>query len=185
MSANNAGDIGEESVREALRELKGNIISGFIRSNNIIYYGKSFQLDFLVFVPKIGLVVVEVKNWKGIVKATSEDKWIQELGQYRNEYGNASNQVLRTAGLLLQILEKAKMNKWPIRPVVVFANDRAKILKAKEPRSPQTDIILKSMLGKWIEDNSLDEAFYSFTEMEFSTVKKIIEKYTQEYCDLT
>ncbi|WP_372882957.1 nuclease-related domain-containing protein [Psychromonas sp.] len=183
MSTNKAGDIGEENVREVLRGLKGNLISGFIRSNNIIYYGKNFQLDFLAFVPKIGLVVIEVKNWKGTVKATSKDKWVQEVGQYRNEYGNASNQVLRTSGLLLQILEKAKMNKWPIRPVVVFANDKAKILKAKEPLAPQTDIIFKSMLGKWIEENSLDEVFYSFTDMEFSYVTEAIKKYSQEYCD--
>jgi hypothetical protein len=183
MNPNTAGDIGEESVREVLRGLKGKAISGFIRSNNIFYYGKNFQLDFLAFVPKIGLVVIEVKNWKGTVKATSEGKWVQEVGQYINEYGNASNQALRTSGLLLQILEKAKINKWPIRPVVVFANEKAKILKAKEPLAPQTDIILKSMLGKWIEENSLDEVFYSFTDLEFSSVKEIIKEHSQNYCE--
>jgi len=183
MNTDKVGEIGEESVREVLRGLKGNLISGFIRSNNIFYYGKSFQLDFLAFVPKIGLVVIEVKNWKGTVKATSKDKWVQEVGQYRNEYGNASNQVLRTSGLLLQILEKTKLNKWPIRPVVVFANDRAKILKAKDPLSPQTDIILKSMLGKWIEENSLDGVSYNFTDLEFSHVKDTIKKYSKEYCE--
>jgi hypothetical protein len=181
VSTNNAGNIGEEDVRDVLRSLKGRLVSGFIRSNNIFYYGKNFQLDFLAFVPKIGLVVIEVKNWKGTIKATSNDQWIQEVGLYRNEYGNASNQVLRTSGLLLQILEKAKINKWPIKPVVVFANDRAKILKAKEPLAPQTDIILKSMLGKWIEENSLDEIFYNFTDKEFSYVTETVKKYTQEY----
>jgi hypothetical protein len=74
------GNIGEEAVRDVLRTIKGTLVSGFIRSNNIVYYGKNFQLDFIVFVPKIGLVVIEVKKWKGTVKATSNDKWSQEVG---------------------------------------------------------------------------------------------------------
>ena len=177
------GNIGEEAVRDVLRTIKGTLVSGFIRSNNIVYYGKNFQLDFIVFVPKIGLVVIEVKKWKGTVKATSNDKWSQEVGKYKNEYGNESLQALRTSGLLLQILERGNINKWPIRPVVVFAHENAKILKAKEPLAPQTDIILKSMIPSWLENNAIDEVFYTFKEYEFERVKNIIQEYTSEYVE--
>lgn len=180
MANTDAGNFGEEAVRDELRKLKGNLISGFIRSNNICYYGKNFQIDFLLFVPSIGLVLLEVKNWKGTVKATSEDIWVQEIGTYKNELKNASLQSLRTAGLLLHILEKGKLNKWPIRPIVVFVNQNAKIQKSKI-RKPQTDIILKTMIGSWIEENSLNEIYYKFTNDEFIKVKEIICEYTKEY----
>lgn len=185
MNTTQAGNVGEEAVREILRDLKGELVSGFIRSKNICYYGRNFQLDFLVFTPRIGLVVVEVKKWKGEIKATCKEKWIQEVGQYRNEYGNASLQALRTSGLLLQILEKGRINKWPIRPVVVFAHENAKILKAKEPNSPQTDIILKTMLPEWLRKNSIDEVFYKFTSEEFEKVKNVIQEYTSDYVERT
>jgi Nuclease-related domain. len=183
MDSSKLGNIGEEAVREILRSIKGSIISGFIRSKNIQYYGKNFQLDFLVFVPKIGLVIIEVKRWKGTIKATSQEKWKQETGIYNNEFNNASLQVLRTSGLLLQILEKGNINKWPIRPVVVFAHDEAKILKAKDPLSPQTDIILKSMIPTWLINNSIDEVFYKFTEQEFHRIKQVIQSYTSDYIE--
>ncbi|MFT6951390.1 MAG: hypothetical protein ACJAUL_002538 [Paraglaciecola sp.] len=185
MDTSEIGNVGEEAVREVLRDIKGDLISGFIRSSNIVYYGKNFQLDFLVFVPKIGLVVLEVKKWKGTIAATSEVKWTQKFGEYGNEYQNASLQVLRTSGLLLQILEKGNINKWPIRPVVVFAHENAKILRAKAPFAPQTDIILKSMIPSWLENNANDEVFYKFKKCEFERVKQIIQEFTSEYVENT
>lgn len=182
MSFADAGNFGEETVRGELRKLKGSLISGFIRSSNIFYYGKNFQIDFLLFVPKIGLVILEVKNWKGTVKATANEKWIQEASGIEKEFGNASLQVLRTSGLLLQILEKGKTNKWPIRPIVVFANTNAKILKSTKSE-PQTDIILKTMIASWIEENSTDEITYKFTQDEFYKVKDVICQYTAEYIE--
>jgi hypothetical protein len=183
MTLTDAGNAGEEAVREVLRTLKGSLISGFIRSKNICYYNRNFQIDFLLFVPKIGLVILEIKNWKGTVKATSNDKWIQEVPTLRNEFGNASLQSLRTCGMLLHILEKGKINKWPIRPVVVFANERARILKANGKLAPQTDIILKSMIPKWITENSSEEINYKFSAAEFEAVKTVICQYTQEYVE--
>lgn len=183
MTLTDAGNAGEDAVRDVLRGIKGTLISGFIRSKNICYYSRNFQIDFLLFAPKIGLVVLEVKNWKGTVKAIGGDKWIQEVSGYKNEFSNASLQSLRTSGMLLQILEKGKINKWPIRPVVVFANDTAKILKANGKHAPQTEIILKSMIPKWISENSSDEIMYKFTSAEFETVKSVICQYTSEYVE--
>lgn len=183
MTTEQAGNFGEEQVKNVLRELKGTLISGFIRSSNISYYGRNFQMDFLVFVPKIGLVVMEVKNWKGVVKATSDEKWLQEIGSYSNQFGNASLQCLRTCGMLLNILEAGKINKWAIRPLVVFTNDNAKILKANGLYQPQTDIILKSMIPKWLMDNSLNEVNYNFTKSDFEAIKNVIHQYAQEYSE--
>lgn len=178
-----AGNIGEEAVREELKKFIGVKLSGFIRSKNIVYYGKNFQLDFLVFVPKISLVVLEVKRWQGKIKATCNDNWTQEYGTHKNEYANASMQVLRTCGLLLQILEKGKINKWPIKPVVVFTHENAKILKGKDEKAPQTDIILKNRISSWIDENSIDEIFYKFSKSEFERVKNVICQYTSEYME--
>jgi len=182
MSTVDAGNTGEEAVREELQKIKGSLISGFIRTKNINYHGKNFQIDFLLFAPKVGLVVLEVKNWKGTIKATSNEKWIQEHSGYKNEYGNASLQSLRTSGLLLQILEKGRINKYPIRPVVVFANNNAKILKSNK-QQPQTDIILKIGIASWLESNATEEIFYNFTKDEFERVKKTICEYTIEYIE--
>lgn len=176
------GNRGEEAVRDILKTLQGSLIAGFIRSKNICYYGRNFQIDFLVFVPKIGLVIVEVKNWRGTIKATSKDQWTQEFKNNTHEYGNASLQALRTAGMLLQILEKGGLNKYPIRPVVVFAHDDATILRANKAHlAPQTDIIRKSMLENWLQENSSSEINYRFSQNDFDAVKNIIIQYTQEY----
>lgn len=176
-----AGNYGEDLIRTELRDLKEKkIISGFIRSKNLLFYGRNFQIDFLVFSPRIGLVTLEVKNWAGTVKATSKDKWTQEhLGGVK-EFGNPCLQVSRTCGLLLQILEKGKINKWPIRPLVVFANHKAKILRSKIDE-PQTDVILKSMIEGWIIENSTTENDYNFKQKEFDAVLETIMKYTHEY----
>lgn len=177
-----AGNAGEEAVRSTLRNLRGVSISGFIRTKNLVYYGRNFQLDFLVLVPRLGILVLEVKKWKGTIKATSQDEWAQELDFGGvNRFRNASLQVLRSAGLLMQVLEKERLNKWPIRPLVVFAHDSATVLKANSPHSPQTDIIRHSMLPGWISDNSHDEIFYRFGEQEFNAIKEVVIKYTSEY----
>lgn len=176
-----AGNYGEELVRTELRNLKDNkLIAGFIRSKNILFYGRNFQIDFLVFVPSIGLITIEVKNWAGTVKATSLEKWTQENSGIKKEFGNPCLQVSRTCGLLLQILEKGRINKWPIRPLVVFVNSNAKILRSKI-NEPQTDIILRSMIGSWIRENSTSENSYNFTQEEFDSVRNAITTYTHEY----
>ncbi len=176
-----AGNAGEEAVREVLRQLKGSKLAGFIRTTNLVWRERNFQIDFLVFVPRIGLVVLEVKKWKGIVKASREEKWTQEYDSHRNEFNNASLQVLRTCGLVLQLLETAGLNRWPIRPLVVFAHEEATILKGKGPLAPQTDLILKTMISGWIDDNSSEDVSYRFTDSDFTGVKRVISAHAMEY----
>lgn len=179
-----AGNFGEEQVRELLRELKGSQISGFIRTNNLKLDKHNFQIDFLLFVPSIGLVNLEVKNWRGVIKATA-DKWYQEIStpnkEYVNEFNNASKQVLRSSSLIMQTLEREKLNNWPIRSLVVFTNESAKVLRAKNAFSPQTDIILKDMIPNWIKDNARNDAVFNFSKEHFDNVKECLVKYTEPY----
>ncbi|MAD74571.1 MAG: hypothetical protein CML20_07260 [Rheinheimera sp.] len=185
MNTEHAGNVGEESVRAILRELRGSVMSGFIRSNNLKLDGQSFQIDFLVLVPSIGLVNIEVKNWKGTVKATSSKKWQQEINtadkHYVNEFNNASMQALRTSGLLMQTLERERLNNWPIRSLVVFTNENAKVLRAKNKLAPQTDIILKHMLPNWFKDNARKDMTFNFSRGEFNQIKSCLVEHTQPY----
>jgi hypothetical protein len=58
---------------------------------------------------------------------------------------------------------------------------KQRLPKAINAHSPQTVIILKSMIPPWIKNNSTDEVKYKFHESEFNRVKSIIQKYTSEY----
>lgn len=177
-----AGYIGEIDVRNELRHLKEiGLIKGFIRSKNIIYFGNNFQIDFLILVPKIGLLIIEVKNWKGEIRTNFEKQWIQVNGNHKNIQRNAALQVLRTAGLLLQVLEREKCNKWPIRPLVVFADNEAKVMQLQGEKAPQTDVIRLRKLKDWISTNSSQEIAYQFTRNDFENIKMAICKYTEEY----
>jgi hypothetical protein len=178
------GKLGESAVEKVLVDLvESGKISGFLKSENIFYYGRNFQIDFLLFVPKIGLVVLEVKNWQGEIIATSDDQWIQCFSSCSNKYYNASKQVLRTSGLLLQILEKAKMNKFPIRSIVVFSDDNTVIVMPENDsnRLPQTDVIMKSMLPKWIIDNYIDNLIFDIKAEDKDRMNNIIREYTKSY----
>jgi len=177
-----SGDIGEKVVRDVLVSLKSEkIISGFISSRNLYYYGKNFQIDFVVFIPKIGLLLIEVKNWKGEVKVTYKDKWTQVVGEEISEFQNGSNQVLRTSNLLLQILEKMGKNIYPIRPLVVFSNDKVKLLKGVKNLAPQTSVIKVDMIRDWIKKNSENDIFYDIPLSTFTKIKDIIIGYSKEY----
>ncbi|MEL7308849.1 MAG: nuclease-related domain-containing protein, partial [Pseudomonadota bacterium] len=123
--------------------------------------------------------------WKGTVKATSSKKWQQEINtadkHYVNEFNNASMQALRTSGLLMQTLERERLNNWPIRSLVVFTNENAKVLRAKNKLAPQTDIILKHMLPNWFKDNARKDMTFNFSRGEFNQIKSCLVEHTQPY----
>ena len=171
------GNLGEESVRDLLRSLQGNLITGFFRTTNLSCAGRQVQIDFLVLVPKVGLVILEVKNWKGTVRANSNEQWEREIPNYINKFRNASLQALRTSGIVLQMLEQERVNRWPIRSLVVFSDELTTILKANDELRPQTDVIRLSMLEQWIIENSHPEHVYKFTQNDFDEIRSMIAKY--------
>lgn len=170
------GSDGENEVREVLRALSGTKVSGFFRTENLVCAGRQVQLDFLVLVPRLGLLVLEVKTWKGIVNISSENKWQRELPNFVNHFGNGALQAVRASGLVLQMLEQERCNRWPIRSLVVFPSEKTELSFVKGEQ-PQTDVIYLSQLASWIDDNSNSEWSKSFSAQDFAQIKSILSKY--------
>ena len=53
--------------------------------------------------------MVEVKNWKGTVKATCGDKWLQEYSGHEKKLTNASNQVLKETVAISEIKSESNV----------------------------------------------------------------------------
>ena len=175
------GNKGEDLVQSVLESLQGELVSAFFRTTNLSCAGRQVQIDFMVLVPTVGVLVLEVKHWKGVVRANNNEQWEREVPNYINKFKNASLQVLRASGIVLQMLEQEKVNRWPIRSLVVFTNDSTTILKSTDESSPQTDVIRLSMLKEWILNNSHPQYIYSFTQTDSEEIRLMLEKYTIPY----
>ncbi|MEY2863112.1 MAG: hypothetical protein RLY58_819 [Pseudomonadota bacterium] len=180
-----AGQAGEELVRDQLRTLQGDLISGFFRTDNLSCAGRQVQLDFLLMVPSIGLVLLEVKTWKGTIRANADDKWEREVNNFTNRFANGSLQVLRAAGLVLQMLEQERINRWPVRALVVFTHDPATIFIASGDQAPQTDIVRLSGLADWMKSNAHPEHRHRFQPHDFDQIRAMISKYHMPYVEQT
>jgi hypothetical protein len=180
-----AGIEGEEKVRDALRVMLGTKIAGFFRTTNLICAGRQVQIDFLVLVPGVGLVVLEVKNWKGKIRVSADEKWEREVPSYINKFPNASLQALRASGILLQLLEQERVNKWPIRSLVVFLQEDSQVIIAAGGDAPQTDIVKLSGFSEWlvraIENKWLVN---DFSRNDFERIKSMFAKYAVPYEDV-
>lgn len=185
-SAKDAGEFGESVMREKLKTMIGSAIDGYISSNNMLLGTKNFEIDFLALVPDFGLVLIEVKHYSGEIHCTSHDQWEQIQKGEIKYVKNGSKQVLRTQNLLIRTLEKEKMKKWDIKPIVVFTNQNSKIVCGWNEEKPQTDVIKISQIDDWIsglpKPNNVE-----FIKSDFDKIKKIIRSYEKEYipvCDL-
>lgn len=179
----NKGALGEQLVLKEIKALKNNgIINDFFSSKNIKFFNHNFQIDILAFSSKIGLVVIEVKNWSGEVLTSLDSRWQQNIGKEEKKPENASLQCLKTANLFMRFLEYNGMNKWTIRPLVVFA-DRDAVIKRSEAERPQTDIILTKMIPDWFAKNALADTTFSFTKEVVDEVKGLMSRYTKSYYD--
>lgn len=175
------GNKGEDLIQGVLESLQGELVSSFFRTANLSCAGRQVQIDFMVLVPTVGILVIEVKHWKGIVRANNNEQWEREVPNYINKFKNASLQVLRASGIVLQMLEQEKVNRWPIRSLVIFTNESTTILKSTDESAPQTDVIRLSMLKDWILNNSHPQYIYSFTQTDDEKIRQMIEKYTIPY----
>ena len=61
------GNKGEDLVQSVLESLQGELVSAFFRTTNLSCAGRQVQIDFMVLVPTVGVLVLEVKHWKGVV----------------------------------------------------------------------------------------------------------------------
>lgn len=170
------GADGEDDVRAALRALSGQQISGFFRTENLVCAGRQVQLDFLVLVPHIGLLVIEVKTWKGRIYISGQDKWKRELPNCVNHFGNGALQAVRASGLVLQMLEQERCNHWPIRSLVIFPSEKTELLFVNNEH-PQADVIYLHQLSDWINKNRNNHGSKSFSAQDFSKIKSVLSKY--------
>ena len=180
-SAECAGKYGEKLLQEELRRLKGNIINGYISTENLYYDKQYFEIDFLVMVPGVGLTVAEVKFYAGQVYCTSAQSWKQKKNNdVETETRNASSQVLRTRALLKKLLTSKGLNKWPIKPLVIFVHPDARIFKAVGDKKPQTEILKLSMFDRWVQEQTKNESI-KFTKNDFHEIYTAIKAEEKEY----
>lgn len=173
---------GEVLVREELAKMLGRGIAGYFRTSNLICVGRQVQIDFLVLVPGLGLLLLEVKNWKGTIRASAEEKWEREVPNYINKFANASLQVLRASGILLHLLEQERINKWPIRSLVVFAHMDSTVIVSVGEAAPQTDVVKLSGLADWIHKGAeIGGSVNAFKREDFERVKAVLVKYAEPY----
>lgn len=178
-----AGNEGEMRFRGVIKNGMGKTNSGYITSNNMMYDNQNFEIDFLVLVPKVGLVLVEVKNYAGTVYCTNETEWKQKKSfggtNATKSTKNASKQVLRTRALLKKLLGDANHDNWPIIPVVVFVNSNATI-KTHMANKPQTPVITADMFEGWLRELPRNPKL-NFTEEDHNFLNLLRKLHQKEY----
>ncbi|EGU40192.1 hypothetical protein VII00023_15476 [Vibrio ichthyoenteri ATCC 700023] len=176
-----AGNHGEKLMKTTLQELKGNVINGYITTENMVFNNKNFEIDFLVLAPHVGLVVVEVKHYSGKVYCSDDKNWHQINSQgIKKSYKNASLQSLRTKSLLSEILTSENINNWPLSSVVVFTHPTANIYKQKGTKSPQTEILIRNTFKGWLnEQEKHDDVIFSIDD--FNKIRNLLKSTEHEY----
>ena len=163
-----------------LRELKGRLINGYIKSENIFFARHNFEIDFLVLVPNVGLIVTEVKNWSGDIYASSGTTWRQvRRGGQQAEMKNPSLQVLRTAELVRELLSSYKLDQWPIYALVLVANRGASVHISPDDR-PQSDVIKEHELTTWIKSRPKQEHI-RFSRTDHERIRGAIKAHEEAY----
>lgn len=181
-----AGLEGEQKFQDKLDDLGTKLATRYISSGNMLY-GQSWvaEIDFLVMVPNVGLVVVEVKNYNGEILCSNEDKWTRvKYDNYGNQVdttyeSNVSKQVITTTKMLTKILSWHKVNKWKITPVVVFVNPKAEIV-ILESNKPQTDVVTIDQFENWLESLPKDYS-QQFSEDDYQQISDAIQVAEQRY----
>jgi len=180
-SAEDAGRYGETLLQEELRRLKGTVINGYITTANILFDEQNFEIDFLVMVPGVGLIVAEVKYFSGDVYCTEGRYWKQKkINGTEVETRNASKQSLRTRAILKKLLVAKNLNKWPIKPLVIFVHPEARIFKGKATRKPQTEILKLDMFAGWVDQQKKRDSLV-FTQDDFQELYKSIKSEEKEF----
>jgi len=176
-----AGAEGELLFKKHLETLKGKKINNYMTTPNMMINGKNFEIDFRVLVPKVGIVMVEVKYYAGQVKCIKGQDWLQTKANGNTETRkNASKQALRTRHLMVSALKEQNLNKWPIIPVVVFTHPTATILRAKGDLLPETDIIRMEMFSSWL-DKQPRKSNIKFTKEDNDRIKQALSTHVKEY----
>ncbi len=160
MNSYEAGKTGENILKnELVRLCQGGCIDHLWRSQTLCDNGTHFQMDFVVFAFRIGIVVLESKYWKGNIHVHRNAKWEIYLGDHPiRPLKNASDQVLRATACLHKLLSKDnafRLWKIPIVPAVVMTYPDSEIVwPDNKAHYPQTDVMKTHELESWIEAKS-------------------------------
>lgn len=174
-----AGKAGEILVRNLLRELKGRSISGFIPTDNIVFKGRNFELDFLVLSPYLGMVVIEVKHHVGTIAVSGADEWAQIKHNETKIHKNPCKQAVRATELLQRLLRREGIPEVPFQTVVVYSHPEA-WLRFANNSPPQTPVLKMDELVKYLAPAGREQV-YRFDLQAFESIKSALAKYEMEF----
>lgn len=179
-SAKAAGDLGEMLVREKLRTLKGSVINSFVATGNLKIEERNFEIDFVVFHPHAGLIILEVKYFQGNILYSSADEWQQITLQGEERVTrNYSKQATRAKSLLRKLLQAEGLKDWPIVAAVVFSHPKCTIQQVPGV-SPQCAVIKIDDLETWLRSFPKKEN-HAFTKHDVDKIMESIKRYVSEY----
>lgn len=153
-----AGDYGESLFRDELRRLKGKEINGFVSTSNLKYQGREFEIDFIVLVPKVGLVIAETKFHKGTIVLSDEDDWLQIKDGVEKTCRNYSKQVYRQKSLLKNMLSEYHLADMPVYPVLVYTHSECRLTIPYRSQQPYAKVLIKEDFQVWLSTLPRSEA---------------------------
>lgn len=122
-----SGDKGETKVYIKLNEYSRKHFYIFRMIDNFYYripHG-SREID-LIYIFKKGVFVIEIKNWKGIIKGTSKDeKWTRILGNKTYSFKNPIIQNKNHVNDIQRILGR----NVPVHSLIILTSENANSLK--------------------------------------------------------
>ena len=162
-----------DPLRSLMDKLTGDSINGFVSAKAMFFDNQAFDIDYFVFVPKVGFVVIETCNDSGTVYCTADNKWTKtQAGTTDGMSGNLSKKALRTRALVKKLLKTENQDNWPILPLVIYTNDNAKVMSSKNS-APQTPVIRLDMFSKWLGNLSKNSK-YNFSQSDFNQINSLI-----------
>lgn len=172
------GKYGEMMLRTELKRLQGTKVSGRIASGNMAIDGRHFEIDYVVLVPRVGLVICEAKSLDGRIIASSRGEWRRQSSRERF-FRNPCLQVLRARELIQRILAASGIDKWPLIPLVVMTT-RAVSISIDRASPPQTDIVELTLLEKWLDRQNKVPDIH-FVRADFERLREVMQLHRCEY----
>lgn len=170
------GDHGEAIVERELQRLAEGKPIWYIKTGSLCHKDKYFEIDFLVFTPSRGFIVIEVKYYAGAVLVNGESVWKQTKHSETREQRNACLQAERARELLESILSPIGPDV-PVTSLVVFSHPDAVISQEIGSTPPQCPVITLNML----EDSLWGRSTYEIDDKTLEQVKQTIEAHAKVY----
>lgn len=175
-----AGDLGERIFLNKIRPWKGSRLNGYFRTANLRFQGNELEIDALLMVPGVGLVLAEVKFYKGELYCHDQPHWLQISENGRKQLPNATRQANRTAGLLRQMLTYCEMNDWPVIPAVVFTHGKARIRGTEAAQRSGVPVLYLSQFEGWLDSLPKDSKI-RFSRDDAQRLQQMFKAYEAEH----